>query len=78
MKNYNVNIDGYIGLIVSSILVISSLKTSKEMMELLVGKIPNEEDKYECGRFTFEIIDIDGHQIDKVLVSDSGPEITEE
>jgi len=44
----------------------------------LSGKIPNEEDKYECGRFTFEIIDIDGHQIDKVLVSDSGPEITEE
>ena len=44
----------------------------------LSGKIPNEEDKYECGRFRFEIIDIDGHQIDKVLVSDSGPEITEE
>ena len=44
----------------------------------LSGKIPNEEDKYECGRFTFEIIDIDGHQIDKVLVSDSCPEITEE
>ena len=35
----------------------------------LSGKIPDEEDKYECGRFTFEIIDIDGHQIDKVLVS---------
>lgn len=43
MKNYNINIDGYIGLIVSSILVISSLKTSKEMIELLIGKIPNEE-----------------------------------
>ena len=47
----------------------------------LSGTIPNEEDKYECGRFLFEIIDIDGHQIDKVLVTDLGPEepeITEE
>lgn len=44
------------------------------------GTIPNEEDTYECGRFIFEIIDIDGHQIDKVLVTDLGinEEITEE
>ncbi len=43
------------------------------------GTIPDEEDKYECERFTFEIIDIDGHQIDKVLVTDLGPqEETEE
>ena len=40
----------------------------------LSGTIPDEEDKYECGRFIFEIIDIDGHQIDKVLVTDLGPE----
>lgn len=40
----------------------------------LSGTIPNEEDKYECGRFIFEIIDIDGHQIDKILVTDLGPE----
>lgn len=40
----------------------------------LSGKIPNEKDKYEWGRFIFEIIDIDGHQIDKVLVTDLGPE----
>ena len=38
------------------------------------GTIPNEEDKYECGRFIFEIVDIDGHQIDKVIVTDLGPE----
>ena len=38
------------------------------------GTIPDEEDKYECGRFIFEIIDIDGHQIDKVLVTDLGPQ----
>ena len=35
----------------------------------LSGTIPNEEDKYECDKFIFEIIDIDGHQIDKVLVT---------
>lgn len=38
------------------------------------GKIPNEEDIFECGRFVFEIIDMDGHQIDKVIVTDLGPE----
>ena len=38
------------------------------------GTIPNVEDKYECDRFIFEIMDIDGHQIDKVLVTDLGPE----
>ena len=42
------------------------------------GTVPNEEDKYECERFIFEIIDIDGHQIDKVLVTDLGSkEVTE-
>ena len=35
----------------------------------LSGKIPDEKDKYDCGKFTFEIIDIDGHQIDKVLLT---------
>ncbi len=34
----------------------------------------NLQEKYDCGRFIFEIIDIDGHQIDKVLVTDLGPE----
>jgi putative hemolysin len=38
------------------------------------GTIPDEEDKYECDRFIFEIVDIDGHQIDKVLVTDLGPQ----
>ncbi len=38
------------------------------------GTIPDEEDKYNCKRFIFEIIDIDGHQIDKVLVTDLGHE----
>ena len=44
----------------------------------LSGTIPDEEDRYECGRFIFEIIDIDGHQIDKVLVTDLGVEETDE
>ena len=42
------------------------------------GTIPDEEDKYECGRFIFEIVDIDGHQIDKVLVTDLGPQESNE
>ena len=40
----------------------------------LSGTIPDEEDIYEWDRFKFEIIDIDGHQIDKVLVTDFGPQ----
>ena len=40
----------------------------------LSGTIPDEEDKYECGRFIFEIIDIDGHQIDIVLVTELEPQ----
>lgn len=40
----------------------------------LSGTIPDEGDRYDCGRFIFEIIDLDGHQIDKVLVIDLGPE----
>nr|WP_294999276.1 hemolysin family protein [uncultured Methanobrevibacter sp.] len=40
----------------------------------LSGTIPNEGEKYDCGRFIFEIIDLDGHQIDKILVMDLGPE----
>ena len=42
------------------------------------GTIPDEEDKYECDRFIFEIVDIDGHQIDKVLVTDLGPQESDE
>ena len=38
------------------------------------GTIPDEKDKYECDRFIFEIVDIDGHQIDKILVTDLGPQ----
>ena len=40
----------------------------------LSGKIPNEKDKYECGNFIFEIVDIDGHQIDKILVIEDDTE----
>ena len=38
------------------------------------GTIPDEEDTFECGRFVFEIVDMDGHQIDKVIVTDLGPQ----
>ena len=40
----------------------------------LSGTIPDEGDRYDCGRFIFEIMDVDGHQIDKVLVIDLEPE----
>lgn len=43
MNIYNINIDGFIGLIVSLILVLSSIKMFKETVYPLIGIVPNEE-----------------------------------
>lgn len=43
MNIYNINIDGLIGLIVSLILVLSSIKMFKETVYPLIGIVPNEE-----------------------------------
>ena len=43
MKNFNINIDGYIGLVVSMLLVISSFKIFLESNSLLIGVVPNDE-----------------------------------
>ncbi len=40
----------------------------------LSGKIPEENEEFEWDRFRFEILDIDGHQIDKILATDLGPQ----
>ena len=42
------------------------------------GTVPDVKDRYHWERFDFEIVDIDGHQIDKILVTDLGEEIIEE
>ena len=36
------------------------------------GTVPDVNDKYRWERFCFEIVDLDGHQIDKILVTDLG------
>ena len=36
------------------------------------GTVPDVDDKYQWKRFCFEIVDLDGHQIDKILVTDLG------
>lgn len=36
------------------------------------GTLPDVNDKYRWERFCFEIVDLDGHQIDKILVTDLG------
>lgn len=43
MKIYNINIDGYIGLIVSIIVIFSSIKMIKEVLEPIIGLVPKEE-----------------------------------
>lgn len=43
MKIFNINIDGYVGLIVSAIVVYSSIKMIKEVLEPIIGLIPNEK-----------------------------------
>lgn len=57
MKRFNINIDGYLGLGVSSFVIISSISMIKEVLEPLIGTLPTKEqvdeikDKilsYEC------------------------------
>ena len=43
MEKFNINIDGIIGLIVSLLLVISSIKLFSESISLLIGELPSEE-----------------------------------
>jgi putative hemolysin len=33
-----------------------------------LGRIPTAGDRFEWGGFTFEVVDMDGHRVDKVLV----------
>ena len=40
------------------------------------GTVPDVNDKYQWERFCFEIVDLDGHQIDKILVTDLGKDYT--
>ncbi|WP_178649425.1 hemolysin family protein [uncultured Methanobrevibacter sp.] len=43
------------------------------------GKIPEEGEEFIWDRFSFEIVDMDGNKIDKLLITDLGPqEIVEE
>ena len=43
MKIFNINIDGYVGLIVSLIVIYSSIKMIKEVLKPIVGLIPEEK-----------------------------------
>ena len=43
MKITNINIDGFLGLLVSLFIIISSIKTLKEVLEPIIGTIPNEK-----------------------------------
>ena len=42
------------------------------------GTVPDIDDKYQWERFCFEIVDLDGHQIDKILVTDLGEDYKQE
>ncbi len=42
------------------------------------GRIPEEGEEFELEQFCFEIIDMDGHQIDKILVSEIETQETSE
>ena len=42
------------------------------------GTLPAINDKYQWKRFCFEIVDLDGHQIDKILVTDLGEDYIDE
>lgn len=39
-----------------------------------LGRIPSAADRFEWGGLTFEVVDMDGRRVDKVLVARKGPE----
>jgi putative hemolysin len=39
-----------------------------------LGRIPNSGDGFEWGGFRFEVMDMDGHRVDKVLISPLAPD----
>ena len=43
-----------------------------------LGKIPKTGESFQYGRITFEVVDMDGHHIDKVMVSKEKPPIISE
>lgn len=43
-----------------------------------IGKIPKEREKFQWGQFCFEIMDMDGHQIDRILVTEIEPDEEDE
>lgn len=43
MKKFNINIDGYLGLVVSIFVICSSLQMVKEVLEPIIGIIPTKE-----------------------------------
>ena len=43
MKKFNINIDGYLGLVVSLFVICSSLQMVKEVLEPIIGIIPTKE-----------------------------------
>lgn len=59
MKIYNINIDGYLGLIVSIFVIYSSIKMLKEVIEPLVGIIPTKEwtDKIKEKLLSYEYVE---------------------
>ena len=43
MKYFNINIDGFVGIIVSFIMIYSSIKMIKEVLDPIIGLMPNIE-----------------------------------
>ncbi len=44
------------------------------LMMMLLGRLPQTGDKAEWERWRFEIVDMDGKRIDKVLASELAPD----
>lgn len=57
MGIFNINVDGYIGLIISIFIVISSIKMIKETIDPLIGVIPSQE---QIDKIKKEILKYDG------------------
>lgn len=53
-------------------------RTLGGLMMTRLGRVPSVSDHFEWAGFRFEVVDMDGHRVDKVLVAPCRPETAQQ
>jgi putative hemolysin len=51
----------------------SEYETLSGFVMMMLGRVPQATDQFEWNTLTFEVMDMDGHRVDKVLVTTLPP-----